>query len=78
NGGFASSNGSPNSRGFVVDLGYSPWNKGGPSFYPWLNTRLGVQYYNFTKLNGASTNYDSAGRNVTDDNTLLLYSWTAF
>ena len=79
---WGTANGSPNTRGFVVDLGYSPWSKGGPAGWPWLNTRLGVQYWAYSKLNGAgsgyATNFDGSPRNASDDNTLLLYSWTAF
>ena len=75
---FGTFNGSPNARGEVVDFGYSPWSKGGPSIYPWLNTRIGVQYWHYDKMNGAKFNYDGNGRDARDDDTLLLYSWTAF
>jgi hypothetical protein len=75
---FGTANGSPNTRGEVVDLGITPWSKGGPALYPWLNTRLGVQYWHYDKLNGATVNYDGNGRNAKDDNTTLLYAWTAF
>lgn len=75
---FETANGSPNTSGEVIDIGYSPWSHGGPSFWPWLNTRFGAQYWHYDKLNGASTNYDGMGRNARDDNTVLLYSWTAF
>jgi hypothetical protein len=74
----APNNGSPNTSGEVIDIGYSPWSRGGPAFWPWLNTRLGVQYWHYDKLNGSSTNYDGSGRNARDDNTTLLYAWTAF
>jgi hypothetical protein len=70
--------GSPNASGEVIDLGYSPWSRGGPSFWPWLNTRIGVNFTHYDKLNGVSANYDSSGRNTKDENTVLLYSWTAF
>ena len=75
---FGTSNGSPNTVGEVVDLGYSPWSRGGPPGYPWINMRLGVQFWHYEKLNGATNNYDGAGRNAKDDNTALLYAWTAF
>jgi len=75
---FGTFNGSPNTRGEVVDIGYSPWSRGGPPGYPWINMRLGLQYWHYDKLNGATTNYDGAGRNAKDDNTTLLYAWTAF
>ena len=75
---FGTNNGSPNTSGEVIDIGYSPWSRGGPCFWPWLNTRLGVQYWHYDKLNGASTNYDGNDRNAGDDNTVVLYAWTAF
>jgi hypothetical protein len=76
-------NGSPNTSGEVIDLGYSPWSRGGPAFWPWLNTRIGVNFTHYDKINGASANYvlNSDGvtfRNAKDENTVLLYAWTAF
>ena len=75
---FGTSNGSPNARGEVLDLGYSPWSHGGPTLYPWLNTRVGVQLTHYDKTQGASTNYDGAGRNAKDDDAIWLYSWLAY
>jgi len=60
--------GSPNSNGFVAVL----------SALPWLNTRFELQYVLYNKFNGASKNYDGAGRNAGDNNTLYLLSWVAF
>ena len=67
-----------NTSGEVIDLGFLPWSRGGPCFWPWVNTRLGLSFTHFDKINSATTNYDGAGRNVKDDNTTFLYSWTAF
>lgn len=67
-----------NTSGEIIDIGFLPWSRGGPSFWPWLNTRLGVSFTHFDKINSATTNYDGAGRNTKDDNTTLLYAWTAF
>jgi len=75
---FATNNGSPNSSGEIIDIGYSPWSRGGPVFWPWLNTRFGVKFLHYDKLQGASTNYDGMGRNARDDDSTLLYAWTAF
>jgi hypothetical protein len=61
-------NGSPNSTGYIAQV----------SFMPWLNTRLGLQYVGYTKFNGASTNYDGAGRNASDNNTLYIMTWLVF
>jgi len=67
-----------NTSGEVIDIGYLPWSHGGPAIWPWLNTRFGLSFTHFDKINGASTNYDGAGRNAKDDNTTFLYAWTAF
>jgi hypothetical protein len=40
--------------------------------------RLGVQYTAYNRYNGASTNYDGAGRNASDNNSLFLYIWGAY
>ena len=75
---FGGNVGQANSRGEVLDLGYSPWSHGGPALWPWLNTRVGVQFTHYEKTNGASTNYDGAGRNAKDDDAVWLYSWMAY
>jgi hypothetical protein len=50
--------GSPNGSGFVIDLAYLPFSKGGPSFWPWLNMRLGINYTHYFKINGGANNFD--------------------
>lgn len=64
--GFA--NGSPDNSGYIVQVAY----------WPWQNFEVGVQYRGFTKFNGASSNYDGAGRNATDNNTLYVFGWINF
>ena len=57
---------------------WMPWSNGGPSIYPWLNVRLGVSYTLYNQFNGASSNYNGAFRNASDNNTTFLYAWWAF
>jgi hypothetical protein len=45
---------------------------------PQQNVRIGAQYYAFMRFHGASTNYDGAGRNAKDNNTLFVYVWGAY
>ena len=45
---------------------------------PVQNIRVGAQYTDFQKFNGASTNYDAFGRNAKDNNTLFVYVWAAY
>ncbi len=63
-----SATGSPRSSGVIGEL----------SAYPWLNTRFSLEYVAYNKFNGAKTNYDGAGRNAGDNNTLFFLAWLAF
>ena len=40
--------------------------------------RIGVQYTMYGRYNGASHNYDGAGRNASDNDSLFLYFWGAY
>jgi hypothetical protein len=83
---FASPTGKPNSAGWVFDLSYIPFNRGGPSAWPWLNSRIGISYTAYTELDGLN----NAGAGVpsfcagngsnkaSDCNTTYVYLWTAF
>lgn len=63
-----SSTGSPETAGLTGEVTLNPWQ----------NARLGLQYTAFTRFNGASTNYDGAGRRARDNNTLYLFTWLVF
>jgi hypothetical protein len=76
--GGASVTGSPNSDGWIAELDYMPFAYGGPEIWPWLNLKLGVQYIWYDKFNGGRANFDGAGRNVNDNNTLFVFVWLAF
>jgi hypothetical protein len=76
--GSGSASGSPNSAGFVAELNYLPFNHGGPDFWPWLNVKFGLQYTAYQKFDGGTTNYDGAGHNASDNDTLYLFAWIAF
>lgn len=47
-------------------------------FIPVQNIRIGAQYTSYNKYLGASTNYDGAGRNASDNNSMFLYVWFAY
>jgi hypothetical protein len=71
---------SPNSAGWVFDVSYLPFMRGGPKFWPWLNTRIGASYTLYTRFDGSTNNVDGSLSNplrkASDNNTLMLYSWT--
>jgi hypothetical protein len=73
-----SANNSPNSAGWIGELDYIPFNHGGPSFWPWLNVKFGLQYILYDKFDGGRTNFDGSGRNAHDNNTLYTFAWLAF
>ena len=47
-------------------------------FIPKQNVRIGAQYTTYKTYQGASTNYDGAGRNASDNNSMFLYVWFAY
>jgi hypothetical protein len=64
--------------GTAVGRPDSRWANFEVDYVPWLNVKLGLQYTAFFKFDGATTNYDGAGRNASDNNMLFGYLWIAF
>jgi hypothetical protein len=60
-----SANGSPDSRGYILQASYLPWQ----------NTQFSLQYTGYSKFNGSGSNYDGAGRDASDNNALFLHAW---
>ncbi len=60
--------GAPQTNGIIEELDYNPWQ----------NVRIGLQGVQYSKFNGAATNYDGAGRAATGNNTVYLFAWMAF
>jgi hypothetical protein len=69
---------SPDGKGLIFDLAYSPFMKGGPSGWPWLNARIGVSYTHYLQLFGGVNNFDGAFHNASQNNTIFAYTWIAF
>ena len=67
--------GSPDSNAYVLDLAWVPFGKSGSYRAPYYNVRVDLMYTGYTQFNGASSNYDGAGRDASDNNTLLLNFW---
>lgn len=63
-----SANGNPKSDGYIFQVAY----------WPWQNIDFTAQYMGFLKFNGASTNYDGAGRNASDNNSTYFTAWFIF
>jgi hypothetical protein len=77
-----SANNSPNGNGLIFDAAYLPFSHGSPGPYSTYNARIGVQYTQYLKLYGGTTNFDGTGlggmHNASGNNTLFLYAWAAF
>jgi|SRR5665213_131241 len=63
-----SANGSPDTKGWIVEADYLPW----------LNTKLSLQYTTYTEFNGGSSNYDGFGRNASANGSTFLLLWLTF
>ena len=70
-------NGSPDSRGYTLQVTYVPFGKLDSFGAPWLNARVGLEYIAYQKFNGGGSNYDGFGRSASDNNTLFLFYWLA-
>ena len=57
-----SANGDPRSAGYIANV----------SYWPFQNLDLAVQYTGYTRFNGGVNDYDAAGRNASDNNTVYL------
>jgi hypothetical protein len=62
-------NGSPNSSGMIYEIAYVPWGKPDSPF-PNINVRLAVQYIDYFRFDGSSTN-------ARDNNNFYFSLWTA-
>ena len=60
--------GDPRSKGYIANF----------SWWPVQNILLGLQYTGYRSFNGAGTNYDGAGRNASDNNSIYTVVWLIF
>lgn len=63
--------GSPDTRGWIAEANWLPLEDR-------QNVKLGLRYTAYTRFNGASTNYNGAGRNASDNNSLFAYVWILY
>lgn len=61
-------NGSPETRGWMLDLNYLPVQ----------NVKVALRYTSYSKFNGAGSDYDGFGRNAEDNNSVYLLGWFLF
>jgi len=58
----------PDSEGEIAEIDYTPWQY----------LKLSLQYTMYNKFDGASKNYDGAGRNASDNDNIYALAWFAF
>ena len=68
----------PNSTGVMFQADYTLFPNGDSPLGQRFNMRVGIQYTVFTQVNGAATNFDGAGNNASDNNTLRVFTWLAY
>jgi hypothetical protein len=68
----------PDSSGVTLQLDGTPWGGGSSPLGPRFNMRVGVQYTLYSRFDGANRNYDGAGANASDNNTLRVFTWLAY
>ena len=68
----------PDSAGAVLQVDATPWGAGASPLGPRFNVRVGAQYTAYAKFNGANHNWDGAGGNASDNNTLRVFLWAAY
>jgi hypothetical protein len=61
----------PNTNGFMAEIAYIPFGVSRPRYWPWLNTRIGAQYFYYTKFDGDTLTPH-------DKNTFIIYSTILF
>ncbi|MBI3678181.1 MAG: cytochrome C [Proteobacteria bacterium] len=67
----------PDSAGFVLQTDYTLFGGADTPLGGRFNARIGLQYFIYTKFNGATSNYDGFGANASDNNAFRLFLWTA-
>jgi hypothetical protein len=68
----------PDGSGVILQLDGTPWGDGNGPLGKRFNMRVGVQYTIYGRFNGAGKNFDGAGANASDNNTLRVFTWFAF
>ncbi len=73
-----SSDGSPDTRGYILQFECVPLGKLQSWGRPWANARVGLQYTGYVRFNGGTANYDGFGRSAGQNDSLFLFLWMAF
>ncbi len=75
---YGTPNGKPDSAGYITQFDVTPFGRSESWGYPYANIRLFVQLTTYTRFDGLKMNYDGAGRNASDNDTVFAGIWSAF
>jgi hypothetical protein len=64
----------PDLSGVTLQLDGTPWGEGKSQLGRRFNIPVGVQYTLYSRFNGAGKNFDGAGGNSSDNNTLRVFT----
>ncbi len=70
---FGTAAGEPDTESLRLEVFANPLTRNPPKWYPWLRTRIGLQYVHFSSFDGQSQGYDGAVRDAKDNNSLIAY-----
>lgn len=73
-----SNSGSPDTRGYILQLEYVPFGKMNSFGRPWVNVRVGVQFTGYLRFNGGTSDYDGSGRSASQNDSLFVFYWMMF
>ena len=68
----------PDSSGVNLQIDGTPYGEGKSPLGARFNIRIGAQYTAYMTFDGASRNYDTFGRNASDNNTFRVFAWVAY
>jgi hypothetical protein len=68
----------PDSSGFLLQVDETPFGDGKSPLGPRFNLRVGIQYATYFTFDGAHSNFDTLGRNASDNNTFRVFTWVYF
>ncbi|HSZ52489.1 MAG TPA: hypothetical protein VK801_13025 [Caulobacteraceae bacterium] len=68
----------PDTSGILFQIDGTPFGNGKSPLGPRFNLRVGVQYTAYFQFDGATTNFDTMGRNASDNNTFRVFTWVYF
>ena len=68
----------PDSNGVTLQADYTPFANSDSPLGRRFNLRTGIQYTIYGRFNGSVANFDGAGHNASDNDTLRLFVWLAY